>query len=166
MAWALSRARSFARSRARPWANGLIAHKYQLLILKEFIVVFNDTTASSKNRQTEHNIFFNVGTLSGVHLFDHLPWPIFQSSMLHITLYNSDNYLGSIITHICRSRDHKNMEHDYSRYSGAFIVYYLSFNLSDLKLPEKQSTSIRYLWVSMAILCHARHVKLPCHRTW
>ena len=38
------------------------------------------------------NLFFNVGTPNGVHLFDHLLWPLFQSSSLldiHTLVYKS-----------------------------------------------------------------------------
>ena len=43
---------------------------------------------------------------------------------------------------------------------GAFILHFLSFNLTDLKWPKDQSTSIRYPWLQPLVATHGRHLKL------
>ena len=74
----------------RPISNWLLVHSTLLIQLREldwlFLVVNSNPTEFSQGQKVNSTLssisyfFLNVGTPSGVHLFGHLLWPIFQSS--------------------------------------------------------------------------------------
>ena len=70
--------------------------------------------------------FFYVGTPSGVHLFDHLLWPIFQSSIyiLHYTISSSSYMFIPMLGH-----DHQSL--DYTQSTAITSTIFQSANFCD-----------------------------------
>ena len=69
--------------------------KYDVVYVHQHIFDNLEVMIQEKELIQLIEFFLNVGTPSGVHLFDHLLWPIFQSSIhiLHYTLYNFSKFL-------------------------------------------------------------------------